>query len=218
MEVTISSVAAVYDRRFYERGCQDRNTPALTGFVNQRGILTASPRFRLRRDRGQACLRSSSITVTTRRSSETEKQSGRLLPATVLSEPRGLSLFQAVRGRIGFYRALMKHQANRPTDPAPRPCCSERTDTFIIESILCLTDRSERLCCRIQFLRIESLSLLPDSQCNRSDLPSQAQSRHLGANPFLSQALDVTAIRFGSTAARCCPNERFFQPAIPIRI
>ena len=105
---------------FYERGCQEKQLPTsrLPKVKTPRG---SQPRFR----RDENCDRQSIAGIfhhNTDLSSATEKRAGDLMPTIVLSEPRGLPLFQVVRGGIECHAGPWDLPwANASEDPHPRP-------------------------------------------------------------------------------------------------
>src|SRR5437879_155951 len=89
-------------------------------------------------------------------------------------------LFQVVRGGIESILGLRL----KPGPISPRILTldlirSEYTDDERAEIIVLPANHSKRLCRRIQFLRIERLSFLPDREGHGGDLTSQRQPCHL---------------------------------------
>src|SRR5262247_377595 len=81
------------------------------------------------------------------------------------------------------------------TDPHPRPYPFRVHRRRSVEFIVLPANRSKRLCHRIQFLRIERFSFLPNSQRNGGNLTRQSQPRHLGPYPPLPETLNVATVR-----------------------
>src|SRR5262249_47081760 len=102
----------------------------------------------------------------------------------------GLRLTQLPSWKLG-----LKPWATDNTDPHPRPYSFRAHRRGSVELIVLPANRSKRLCLRIQFLRIERFSFLPNSQRNRGTLARQRHPRHLGPYPLLLEPLNVAAVR-----------------------
>jgi hypothetical protein len=72
---------------------------------------------------------------------------------------------------------------------------SEHTDDEVSNLSFCRQTARNGLCHRVQFLRIERFSFLPNSQRNCGNLARQRQARHLGPYPPLQETLNVAAVR-----------------------
>ena len=152
-----------------------------------RGSQPLSP---LRRTVDPASQRSRSLITTWRGVEKLKSAKGSGLPTTVLSEPRGLSLFQVVRGGIEFYSGLQQALcANRVSDPHPRPYCSDASPTTSGRMPRAVGRSLERLCRQVQFLCVKLLSFLPHLQCGRCNLPRQCQPSHLLALAVFLESL-----------------------------
>src|SRR5215831_13638789 len=79
-----------------------------------------------------------------------------------------------------------------------------------VEFIVLPANRSKRLCLRIQFLRIERFSFLPNSQRNGGNLARQRQPRHLGPYPLLLESLNVAAVGLAPATRNGRADEQLF--------
>ena len=143
-------------------------------------------------------------------SSETEKRcSGRWSPTTVLFESQWTTAFPGrARGDRVFRGPSAEAAATGyVSDPHPRPDAFRAHRRRRIESIILPANRSKRVCRRIQFLRIERFSFLPDSQRNGGNLACQCQPRHLGAYPLLLETFNVAAVRLASATGNSRADE-----------
>src|SRR5215471_11120077 len=144
-------------------------------------------------------------------SSETEKRSGgQWSPTTVLFESQWTTAFPGrARGDrvfLGLSAKAVRHRLIRIlTLDLIR---SEHTDDESVEFIVLPANRSKRLCRRIQLLRIERFSFLPNYQRNGGNLARQRQPRHLSAHPPLLETLNVTAVRFASATGNGRADEQ----------
>ena len=99
-------------------------------------------------------------------SSETEKRrGGRWSPTTVLFESHWTTAFPGrARGDKVTHGPWAEAAGHRVvSDPHPRPYPFRAHRRRSVEFIVLPANRSKRLCRRIQFLRIEPFSFLPDS-------------------------------------------------------
>src|SRR5215831_20840930 len=102
-----------------------------------------------------------------------------------------------------------KAVGHRPnTDPRPYSFRAHRRRS--VELIVLPANRSKRLCLRIQFLRIERFSFLPNSQRNGGNLARQRQPRHLGPYPLLLETLNVAAVRLAPATRNGRADEQLF--------
>src|SRR6516165_7426091 len=132
-------------------------------------------------------------------------------PTTVLLESQWTTAFPGhARGDkvlLGPSAEAVGHRV--VSDPYPRSYPFRAHRRRGVEFIVLPANRPKRLCRRIQFLRIERFSFLPDCQRNGGNLARQRQSRHLSPHPLLLKTLNVAAIRLAPATGNGRADEQF---------
>src|SRR5262245_62726575 len=142
---------------------------------------------------------------------ETEKRcGGRWSPTTVLFESLWTTAFHGrARGdkvTRGPWTEAAGHRV--VSDPHPRPDAFRAHRRRSVEFIVLPANRSKRLCRRIQFLRFETFSFLPNFQRNCGIFARQRKPRIFGRNPLLLETLNVAAVRLAPAAGNGRADEQ----------